>query len=105
MSEKRETKELKIIATERTTRDGAKTFTAYKAVQADGRLMTAKFTQDCPNVPKVSAFVTVPIEAMNISRSKEYPELWIREVVSFIPVGERNAEREAQKAEEVKMMF
>lgn len=76
------TKRIKVFAEEKTTGDGRK-FTAFRAVTKNGALITAKFRQDCANIPKESGYITVPVDKMNIARNTEYPTLWVSEVLAF----------------------
>ena len=75
-------KDLKIRITEVkpiTTKDGKK-FTAYKALTKDGRIIDAKFRQECENVPTEPCIIIVSSDKCNVSVNRQYPVLWVQEV-------------------------
>lgn len=75
------TKEIKIIAQTKKTKEG-KAFTTFKAVQKDGKLVTCKFRQkDADNkaivMPSSTCVMKIDSDLLQLNRSKEYPELWV----------------------------
>lgn len=79
------TKVIKVYAEEKTTTDGRKFF-SYKTPTKNGRLITCKFRQECSNVPKENALVTVDIDNMNMQKNSEFPCLWVSAIESWEPM-------------------
>ena len=74
------TKEIRVIAEERETNDGARKFMTYKAVMKDGSLMDTRFTKAVKNVPEKSCTIVVKLENANVDKNRLYPILWIKAI-------------------------
>lgn len=100
-----ETRELKIIVTEKATKDGRK-FNTYKTFSKNGRPTEVKFRKDVTEVPKKSGFYTFDEDALNLNTTGEYPVLWVRaNPVSFREIGEASKESEEKQRAAIKDYF
>lgn len=62
------------------------TFTGYKAVQKNGKLIDCKFRRELVNVPDYSTsrfFVDVETGDCNIDKTRKFPVLWISKVIEI----------------------
>lgn len=77
---------IKIIeAKEITPKSGAK-FTAFKTVDKSGKKMDVKFIRDCRNVPTEPCEIIVDDSQANVDTNRQYPCLWIKEVLEIKPL-------------------
>lgn len=83
--------EIKVIAKQCKTREG-KTFTAYNAVQKDGKLIDCRFRKCVQNIPESDFVMLVNSTEINIARNYEYPRLWVSAVLEFKPINGSAAE-------------
>ena len=72
--------EIRIIAEQRETKDGARKFMTLKAVMKDGSLMDTRFTKACKNAPDKTCTIVVLAENANVDKNRLYPILWIKAV-------------------------
>ena len=91
-----ETKRIKIIVEEKKTSDG-KAFNAYKAVTKNGNIITAKFKKVVKNLPEKTCYANIPVDKMNVDKTKEFKTLWIEHVDSYEDIAEVQAERNKQE--------
>ena len=91
-----ETKTIKIIVSPKKTSEG-RSFLAYRAVTAHGRLITCKFNQTVTNPPQETCYITCLVSDLNVDTSKEYPVLWVKAIQSTKAVAEAQAEKSAEK--------
>lgn len=70
---------IEIIAKPCKTADG-RTFTAYKAVQKNGKTIDCKFRRACGSIPEEDFFIDVGYTNMNVSINTKYPVLWIAKI-------------------------
>lgn len=81
---------IKIIeVAERQTKDGRK-FKIFRALSDDGKRIDCKFRQAVKNLPEHPCFVLVPSGGCNVSTAKEYPVLWISEVLRYEEIARRD---------------
>ena len=74
--------EIKVIAKACKTKDG-KSFTAYRAVQNDGKLIDCHFRKVVGNIPETDFVMVVNSNDINISNQYQYPRLWVSAVQEF----------------------
>lgn len=82
------TKKIKVIEVNEITANNGNKFTAYKTVNKDGRKMDLRFTKECiancPSfIPKEPCFIYVPSNMANVDQTRQYPVLWVKEVVAI----------------------
>lgn len=83
-------KKFKVIEIkEITTKDGKK-FNAYKTLGKGGRKIDIRFTKDCTNIPKEPCTIVVEEENANVDTTRQYPILWIKDVVRIEPFERKN---------------
>lgn len=83
--------EIKVIAKQCKTPEG-KTFTAYNAVQIDGKLIDCRFRKRVQGIPDGNFVMVVNSTDINIARNYEYPRLWVSSVLEFKPINGGAAE-------------
>lgn len=76
-------KKIKIIVGKQQTKDGARTFATYKAVQKDGHLIDCKFRKEVEKLPTKSCYMYVYPENYNKQTNVEYPILWVKKVERY----------------------
>ena len=74
--------EIVVIAKPCKTKDG-KQFTAYRAVQNDGRLIDCHFRKVCGVLPEHDFVMTVMSDKINVATNYRYPRLWVSEIVAI----------------------
>ena len=64
-----------------------KSFTAYKAVQKDGKMVDCKFRKavDAEHRITEDCIIVVPDGEMNMTRNTEFPCLWVNKVDEIKP--------------------
>lgn len=62
-----------------------KTFTAYKAVEASGKLVDLKFTKAVKNAPEEDGVIVVERDQINLAKNQKYPCYWVKGIVEFKP--------------------
>ena len=83
-------KEFKIIeVNDITTKDGKK-FKGYKTIDKNGRKMDVRFTRECQNIPAEPCIICVEDNDCNVDTNRQYPVLWIKNVVSTREFTRRN---------------
>lgn len=78
-------KQIKIIPRNITTKNG-KTFTAYKAVTNDDKLIDCKFRKSVVEnnkLPTTMFEITVNKDDINLNTSTMYPTIWIKNIVEI----------------------
>lgn len=86
MSEKIiDTREIKITEVKEINKDGKK-FKAFKTIAKNGTKMDVKFTQTCLNIPTEPCIVVVDKEMCNVATNRQFPCLWIKDVVEIKPL-------------------
>lgn len=75
-------KEIKLIAKTLKTKEG-KPFTSFSAVDKNGKLVRVHFRmKDADNKPIVmptsTCLIKIDSDLLELNRSKQYPELWIK---------------------------
>lgn len=87
-NEARDIRTIKVIVKHCQTKDGKKKFDAYRAVQTDGRLIDCRFNMTVPqsSIPTERFLMRVDATQMNVSRAYEYPRLYVKNVVEFLPI-------------------
>lgn len=88
-------KTIEIIGKQVESKTGNK-FVAYKAVMKDGAKIQCKFRQECGNPKFMRGYIDVESTDCNISRSSDYPTLWISKFTN---------EREYQRKDEIADLF
>ena len=74
-------RKFKIIeVNEITTKDGKK-FNAYKTLANGGRKMDVRFVRNCKNIPTEPCVIVCEEDKCNVDTTRQYPILWIKDVV------------------------
>ena len=74
-------RKFKIIeVNEITTKDGKK-FNAYKTLANGGRKMDVRFVRNCKNIPIEPCVIVCEEGQSNVDTTRQYPILWIKDVV------------------------
>lgn len=81
---------IRITKVEEITAKNGNKFTAYKAVQKNGKLIDVRFRREVgKDAPDHPCIVVVQPGMYNIDRNRQYPCVWIKEIVDteeFEPV-------------------
>ena len=96
-----ETKKIKITVAERKTNDGKKSFNTYKTVTKNGRTMDVKFRQEVKILSTENCYAIIDVDKMNVDKNREYPVLWVSEVVGYESLAEGNVERNRTQINEL----
>ena len=72
------------------TKDGKK-FTAFKALDKNGKRIDCKFTRTVLNVPTQRCFIYVDDDAFNVDERKEFPVLWVKRINKIENIESENA--------------
>ncbi len=91
-----ETKRIKIVVQEKTTKDGRK-FDTYKTFSKNGRATEVKFRKDVKDLPKATCYIVCDVDDMNLNTSGEYPVLWIRAIQGIEDLNAANTESNRAK--------
>lgn len=94
-----ETKKIKIVVNERSTKDGRK-FLTYRTFSKNGRATEVKFRKEVKQLPSKNCYAIVNVDDMNLNTSGEYPVVWIKSVVTYEDFETANAEANAEKINE-----
>lgn len=100
------TKRIKIKVSTRKTSDG-RSFTVYKTVTKNGRLIDCKFRKEVTNVPTVDSYIICPVDSMNMQKNSEFPVLWVSQILQVEPIsgGPASDEQRAKNAAQINEMF
>lgn len=83
-------RKFKIIeVSEITTKDGKK-FNAYKTLANGGRKMDVRFVRNCANIPTEPCNIVCEEEDCNVDTTRQYPILWIKNVIRVEPFERKN---------------
>lgn len=77
---------VKIIEVKEVTPKNGQKFNAFKTVDKNGKKMDVKFTRDCRNVPTEPCEVVVDDSMANVDTNRQYPCLWIKDVLEIKPL-------------------
>ena len=77
-----ETKRIKVIVTEKTTKEGKK-FNSFETVSKNGRKVTLKFRKEVKDVPTATCYAIVNVDDINVNKSGEFPVVWVKAVQSW----------------------
>lgn len=77
---------VKIIDVKEVTPKSGQKFNAFKTVDKNGKKMDVKFTRDCRNVPTEPCEIVVDDSAANVDTNRQYPCLWIKDVLEIKPL-------------------
>ena len=77
-----ETKKIKIVVQEKTATNGKK-FNTYKTTTKNGRFIDVKFRKEVKNLPVENCYAIINVDAMNVDKNREYPVLWVKDVVGY----------------------
>lgn len=74
-----------------TTKTGTK-FTAFKAVTKQGKKIDCRFTKAVnPDlIPDQPCYIVVNDDAANVDTNRQYPVLWVKEILAIEPFESRN---------------
>lgn len=75
-------KRIEVLAKQVELADGRK-FTAYKAVQKNGKIIDCKFRKSAGTLPGEDFYADVDIHDMNMARNVKYPCVWIAKVQGY----------------------
>lgn len=93
-------RKFKIIeVSEITTKDGKK-FNAYKTLANGGRKMDVRFVRNCKNIPTESCVIVCEEDQCNVDTTRQYPILWIKDVVRIEAFERKNNVSEYFDSEE-----
>ena len=82
---------IKIIEVkEVTARESGNKFLTYKTVDKKGKKLDVRFTAACSIKPKEACFVICDENDANVDTSRQYPCLWIKEVIRTEPIVKRS---------------
>lgn len=83
---------IKIIEVNEVTTKSGSTFTAFKAVKKDGKKIDCRFTRsvDPKKIPEQPCFINVDDNMANVDTSRQYPILWVKDIISVEPFESRN---------------
>lgn len=95
-----ETKRIKIMVTEKVTKEGKK-FNTYKTTSKNGRLIDVKFRKDVKDLPTKTCYATIDVDCMNLDKNREYPVLWVNDVVGYDELAEVNKEKNKAELDEI----
>jgi len=95
-----ETKKIKIFVSERQTAGGKK-FNVFKTFTKNGRPLEVKFTSEVKDKPTKNCVAVVDIEKMNIDNNRQFPCLWVKEVVTYEDLAEASKELNKAKINEL----
>lgn len=87
---------MKVLVTERTTKDGRK-FNTYCTFSKNGRRTELKFRKTVTNLPVKDCYIVVNPDAVTLDTSKEYPVTWVAEVLAIEDIAAVNAENNRAK--------
>lgn len=76
---------IEILVRDVKTKDGKKTFKAYKVVEKSGQLVDLSFTRDVKELPDVNGFITVKADKINKQTNLRYPKYWVKAIENFEP--------------------
>lgn len=65
---------------ELSTKDGRK-FNAYKTIGKGNKKIDCRFVRGCANIPSEPCVIVVDEEDANVDTTKQYPILWVKNVV------------------------
>lgn len=83
-------KRFKVIEVkEITTKDGKK-FNAFKTLANGGRKMDIRFVRNAHNIPTEPCIIVCNEEDCNVDTSRQYPILWIKDVIAIEPFTKKN---------------
>lgn len=83
--------EIKIIARKFKRKSDGGEFTAYRAVQRDGKLIEAHFRKACGVLPEKSFILTAPRRDVKMDNTREYPRVWVHSVANIVTLDEVRA--------------
>lgn len=84
--------EVKIIARKFKRKSDGSEFTAYRAVQRDGKLIEAHFRKACGTLPEKSFILTAPRADVKMDKDTyEYPRVWFHSITSYVTLDEARA--------------
>ena len=83
-------KKFRIIEVNEVTAKNGNKFSAYKTLANGGRKMDVRFTRNCHNVPVEPCIVVCNEEDCNVDTSRQYPILWVKEVIRIEPYKRKN---------------
>ena len=93
-------RKFKIIeVSEITTKDGKK-FNAYKTLANGGRKMDVRFVRNCKNIPTEPCVIVCEEDQCNVDATRQYPILWIKDVVRIEVLERKNNVSEYFDSEE-----
>ena len=92
-------KTIKVVVSEK-AKDGKK-FNVYETFDKKGNRMTLKFVRDINELPTETCYAKVKTENMSVDRRKEYPVLWVKEVVEYVPLKEVSANKNKEVIDEL----
>ena len=79
-------KEIKIVEIkEIENKTTGRKFNAYKTVDKFGKKMDVRFTKTCTKIPTETCVIVVEDEMCNVDSNRQYPILWVKEVVEIKP--------------------
>lgn len=85
------TVDVKIIARKFKRKSDGGEFTAYRAVQRDGKLIECHFRKACGAIPDTSFIATVPRSDVKMDYSHEYPRVWLHSISAIVTLAEQAA--------------
>lgn len=94
-----EEKKIKIIVTEKTTKDGKK-FNTYKTVSKNGRLTDLKFRKEVKDLPTETCYAHILPDNMNIDKTREFPVVWVNKVEAYSNISDAASESNRKAIDE-----
>ena len=72
---------IRVIEVKEVTAHNGNKFMAYKTVDKRGKKLDLRFTRDVTLLPKKPCTIIVAEDKCNVSTNREYPVLWVQEVL------------------------
>ena len=86
---------IRVIEVNEVTATNGNKFMAYKTVDKRGRKLDLRFTREVTLLPKKRCTIIVADDKCNVSTNREYPILWVQEVLRI----EDNTQRKSNVSE------
>ena len=77
--------QIEILVRSVKTKDGKKSFNAYKVVEKSGALVDLSFTREVKDLPASNGYITVKASQINKQNNLRFPKYWVKGYVKFEP--------------------
>lgn len=83
-------REFKIVEVKEVQLTNGQSFNAYKTIAKQGKKMDVRFVKTCKNIPTEPCVIVVNEDDVNVDTTKQYPVLWVKNVIEIKPLERRN---------------